>query len=175
MIHMTTHIPADAGNGHYSRFNEGLLLLLVDALHSCRFGTFLFDCKKHRLIANLENRTASVWTWVNGFRPQLTEQTFVPKQVLNPPLPGLLKRIVLWEAMFMRWSGQPLVQEPPISTNFFSDNAQRTPTWQLPQGTVNALNVALTHKYHEARRIQELEEKVASLEAKVKGRRGSRH
>jgi hypothetical protein len=116
-----------------------------------------------------------VWTWVNGFRPQLTEQTFVPKQVLNPPLPGLLKRIVLWEAMFMRWSGQPLVQEPPISTNFFSDNAQRTPTWQLPQGTVNALNVALTHKYHEARRIQELEEKVASLEAKVKGRRGSRH
>jgi len=116
-----------------------------------------------------------VWTWVNGFRPQLTEQTFVPKQVLNPPLPGLLKRIVLWEAMFMRWSGQPLVQEPPISTNFFSDNAQRTPTWQLPQGTVNALNVALTHKDHEARRIQELEEKVASLEAKVKGRRGSRH
>ncbi|GMF16119.1 unnamed protein product [Phytophthora lilii] len=159
----------------YFEFNEGLLLLLADALHSCRFGTFLFDCKKHRLEANLENRTASVWTWVNGFRPQLTEQSFVPKQTLNPPLPGLLKRIVLWDAMFMRWAGQPLVQEPPISTNFFADNAQRTPTWQLPQSAVNALNVALTLKYREARLIQELEEKIAALGERVKGRRGSRH
>ncbi|KAL4124828.1 hypothetical protein PRIC2_008422 [Phytophthora ramorum] len=159
----------------YFEFNEGLLLLLADALHSCRFGTFLFDCKKHRLEANLENRTASVWTWVNGFRPQLTEQTFVPKQVLNPPLTGLLKRVALWDAMFMRWSGQPLVQEPQMVTNFFSDNAERTPTWQLPQGTVNALNVALTVKYREARLIQELEKRITDLEAKVKGRRGSRH
>ncbi|KAG6952401.1 hypothetical protein JG687_00013027 [Phytophthora cactorum] len=159
----------------FYRFNEGLLLMLADALHSCRFGTFLFDCKKHRQEANLENRTTSVWTWVNGFRPQLTEQTFVSKQVLNPPLTGLLKRITLWDAMFMRWSGQPLVQEPPISTNFFSDNSQRTLTWQLPQGTLNALNAALTLKYREARLIQELEERIAALEEKVKGRRGSRH
>ncbi|KAL3666673.1 hypothetical protein V7S43_008302 [Phytophthora oleae] len=159
----------------YFEFNEGLLLMLADALHSCRFGTFLFDCKKHRQEANLENRTASVWTWVNGFRPQLTEQTYVPKQVLNPPLTGLLKRIGLWEAMFMRWSGQPLVQEPPISTNFFSDNTQRILTWQLPQGTANALNVALTTQYREARLIQDLEERIAVLEEKVKGRRGSRH
>ncbi|KAF1794871.1 Myotubularin family [Phytophthora cactorum] len=159
----------------YFEFNEGLLLMLADALHSCRFGTFLFDCKKHRQEANLENRTTSVWTWVNGFRPQLTEQTFVSKQVLNPPLTGLLKRITLWDAMFMHWSGQPLVQEPPISTNFFSDNSQRTLTWQLPQGTLNALNAALTLKYREARLIQELEERIAALEEKVKGRRGSRH
>ncbi|ETL85082.1 hypothetical protein F441_15829 [Phytophthora nicotianae CJ01A1] len=159
----------------YFEFNEGLLLMLADALHSCRFGTFLFDCKKHRQEANLGNRTTSVWTWVNGFRPQLTEQTYAPKQVLNPPLTGLLKRVVLWDAMFMRWSGQQLVQEPPISTNFFSDNSQRTPTWQLPQGTLNALNTALTVKYREAQLIQELEERITALEEKVKGRRGSRH
>ncbi|RLN52480.1 hypothetical protein BBJ29_001112, partial [Phytophthora kernoviae] len=146
------------------RFNEGLLLLLADALHSCRFGTFLFDCKKHRLEANLENRTASVWTWVNGFRPQLTEHTYEPKQVLNPPLMGLLKRVMLWDAMFMRWSGQPLVQEPPAVTNFFADNSQRTPTWRMPQGTVIALNTALTLKYREAQLIQELEERIAALE-----------
>ncbi|KAF4321624.1 hypothetical protein BBI17_000697, partial [Phytophthora kernoviae] len=157
------------------RFNEGLLLLLADALHSCRFGTFLFDCKKHRLEANLENRTASVWTWVNGFRPQLTEHTYEPKQVLNPPLMGLLKRVMLWDAMFMRWSGQPLVQEPPAVTNFFADNSQRTPTWRMPQGTVVALNMALTLKYREAQLIQELEERIAALEERVKGRRGSRH
>ncbi|CAI5741816.1 unnamed protein product [Hyaloperonospora brassicae] len=159
----------------YFEFNEGLLLLVADALHSCRFGTFLFDCKKHRQDVDLENRTASVWTWVNGFRSQLTEQTYVPKKVLSPPLAGLLKRIALWDAMFMHWSGQPLLQEPPVSTNFLTDNAQRTPTWQLPQRVVNALNVALTLKYREARLIQELEERIASLEEKINGHRGSRH
>ncbi|CAH0473371.1 unnamed protein product [Peronospora belbahrii] len=160
---------------NYFEFNEGLLLLLVDALYSCRFGTFFFDCKKHRHDADLENRTPSVWTWANGFRSQLTEQTYVPKLVLNPPLAGLLKRVALWDAMFMRWSGQPLVQEPPVTTNFFADNAQRTPTWQLPQSTINALNIVLTQRYREARLIQELEERIVALEEKVNGRRGSRH
>ncbi|RLN02306.1 hypothetical protein BBJ28_00003988 [Nothophytophthora sp. Chile5] len=161
------------GSAHL--FNEGLLLLLADALHSCRFGTFLFDCKKHRHEANLENRTASVWTWVNGFRPQLTEQFFVPTQSLNPPPSGLLKRVMLWDAMFMRWAGQPLVQEPATVTDFFPDNSQRTPTWQMPQGTVNTLNAALTIKYREAQLIQELKERIATLDLKVKSRRGSRH
>ncbi|CAH0486358.1 unnamed protein product [Peronospora farinosa] len=159
----------------YFEFNEGLLLLLADALYSCRFGTFFFDCKKHREDADLKNRTPSVWTWANGFKPQLTEQTYVPKLVLNPPLAGLLKRVALWDAMFMRWPGQPLVQEPPISANFFADNTQRTPTWQLPQSTINALNVALTLQYREARLIQELKERIATLEESVNGRRGSRH
>ncbi|RMX69334.1 hypothetical protein KXD40_001678 [Peronospora effusa] len=159
----------------YFEFNEGLLLLLADALYSCRFGTFFFDCKKHREDADLKNRTPSVWTWANGFKPQLTEQTYVPKLVLNPPLAGLLKRVALWDAMFMRWPGQPLVQEPPISANFFADNTQRTPTWQLPQSTINALNVALTLQYREARLIQELKERIATLEERVNGRRGSRH
>ena len=116
-----------------------------------------------------------MWTWANGFRPQLTEQTYVPNLVLNPPLTGLLKRVALWDAMFMRWPGQPLVQEPPISANFFADNTQRTPTWQLPQSTINALNVALTLKYREARLIQELKERIAALEESVNGSRGSRH
>ncbi|RLN86230.1 hypothetical protein BBJ28_00019705, partial [Nothophytophthora sp. Chile5] len=129
----------------------------------------------HRHEANLENRTASVWTWVNGFRPQLTEQFFVPTQSLNPPPSGLLKRVVLWDAMFMRWAGQPLVQEPATVTDFFPDNGLRTPTWQMPQGTVNTLNAALTIKYREAQLIQELKERIATLELKVKSRRGSRH
>lgn len=150
-----------------SRFNEGLLLLLIDALHSCRFGTFLLDCKKHRYEAGLDTRTPSVWTWVNGFRPQLTEPSFKHNQVLNAPVTGMLKRVALWENVFLRWSGQPLVQEPPIITNFFPDNEQRISTWQLPQGTVNALNAMLTTKYTEAQLVHQLREQISTLERGV--------
>lgn len=143
------------------------MLALADALHSCRFGTFLLDCKKLRKEADLENRTTSVWTWLNGLRPELTEKGFVANQVLDPPVTGLLKRVVVWESIFLRWCAQPLLQEPPVKTNFFSGNAQHILTWQLPQGTINALNAALTANSKEAQLIQQLRDRIAALEAQV--------
>uniref|UniRef100_K3X8T7 Myotubularin phosphatase domain-containing protein n=1 Tax=Globisporangium ultimum (strain ATCC 200006 / CBS 805.95 / DAOM BR144) TaxID=431595 RepID=K3X8T7_GLOUD len=151
----------------YFEFNEGFLLTLADALHSCRFGTFLLDCKKLRKEADLENRTPSVWTWLNGLKSELTEQSFVPNQTLDPPVTGLLKRVVVWESIFLRWSAQPLLQEPPVTTNFFSGNTQRISTWQLPQGTINALNAALTSNFKETQLIQQLLDRIAALEAQV--------
>ncbi|KAF1320214.1 Myotubularin-like protein, partial [Globisporangium splendens] len=137
------------------------------ALHSCRFGTFLLDCKKLRKEADLENRTPSVWTWLNGLKSELTEQSFAPNQTLDPPVTGLLKRVVVWESIFLRWSAQPLLQEPPVTTNFFSGNAQRISTWQLPQGTINALNTALMSNFKEAQVIRQLRDRIAELEAQV--------
>lgn len=146
--------------------------MLIDALHSCRFGTFLFDCKKLRHEADLENRTVSVWTWLNGFRGQLSEPTFVPDRTLDPPLTGLLKHVGVWESIYLRWCAQPLVRGPIVDaqTNFFPENAQRIPTWQLPQGTMNALSVALSAKYKEAQLIQKLSMRVAALEKQLQDR-----
>lgn len=141
--------------------------MLADALHSCRFGTFLFDCKKHRQEVNLDERTPSVWTWINGFKEQLSEPTFVPNQTLNPPLPGLLKRVSLWHAMFLRWSGQPLVDEPAATVSVFPQNSERCLTWQLPQGTLMALNAMQSQRYQEAQLIQGLQERIASLEKQL--------
>jgi myotubularin-related protein 1/2 len=149
----------------YFEFNEGLLLMLADALHSCRFGTFLFDCKKHRQEVNLDERTPSVWTWINGFKEQLSAPTFVPNQTLNPPVPGLLKRVALWPAMFLRWSGQTLVEEPTFEA--FPQNEERCLTWQLPQGTLMALNMLYSRRYQEAKLIQGLQERIAALEMQL--------
>lgn len=156
------------------RFNEGLLLMLIDALHSCRFGTFLLDCKKLRNEADLENRTVSVWTWLNGFKAQLSEPTFVPNRTLDPPVTGLLKRVGVWESIFLRWCAQPLLREPIVDhASFFPEMAQRIPTWQLPQGAMNALGVSLAAKYKEAQLIQQLTARVAALEKQLQGRTSS--
>lgn len=142
--------------------------MLLEALHSCRFGTFLLDCAKLRREADLENRTVSVWTWLNGFRSQLSEPLFVPNRALDPPVTGLLKRVVVWESVLLRWCAQPLVQEPLTSVRFFPENAQRSSTWQLPQGTMNALSAALAATYREAQLIQQLSDRVAALEAQLR-------
>lgn len=155
------------GPCRFARFNEGLLLTLVDALHSCRFGTFLFDCKKHRHEVNLDERTPSVWTWINGFKAQLSEPSFIPDQQLNPPLTGLLKAVTLWDAMFLRWSGQQLVQDPSNAADCFPENAKRTPTWQLPQGALNALNVAYARRFQECELVQSLQNRIAALEQQM--------
>lgn len=143
--------------------------MLIEALHSCRFGTFLLDCKKLRMEAELESRTVSVWTWLNGFRSQLTEPTFAGNKTLNPPVAGLLKRVAVWESVFLRWCAQPLLHEPPVdSASFFPENAQRISTWRLPQGTMNALAVALSARYQEALLVQKLGDRVAALEQQLR-------
>ncbi|KAJ0402451.1 hypothetical protein P43SY_000604 [Pythium insidiosum] len=131
-------------------FNEGFLLMLAEALHSCRFGTFLFDCRKHREEVGLKSRTPSVWAWINGFRQELTEPMFVPNQHLSPPAAGLLRSVVLWDSMFMRWSVQPSLHEPSAPQDFFADQKSRVLTWQLPRPTWDVLNEAMAVKLRHA-------------------------
>lgn len=149
--------------------------MLIEALHSCRFGTFLLDCKKLRREADLESRTVSVWTWLNGFRTQLTEPSFVANRTLDPPVTGLLKRVVVWESVFLRWCAQPLLLDPPVDVvSFFPENARRISTWQFPQGTMNALSVALNARFHEAALVQRLSERVAALEQQLRDQEQAR-
>ncbi|TMW68529.1 hypothetical protein Poli38472_005997 [Pythium oligandrum] len=152
----------------YFEFNEGMLLMLAEALHSCRFGTFLLDCKKHRIDATLESRTPSVWTWINGFRAELTEPSFVPNQSLNPPLPGLLRSVALWETMYLRWTVQEMLHEPPIKHDYYPDNKRRIMTWQLPKVAWNALNAAMTVKMRDADMVQRLSMRMSALTAEMR-------
>lgn len=46
-------------------WNESFLADLMDAVFSCHFGTFLFDCEREREEARLSDRTESFWSWVN--------------------------------------------------------------------------------------------------------------
>eukprot|EP01133_Synstelium_polycarpum_P018609 gene18609-22269_t len=45
-------------------FNERLLLDILQHLFSCRFGTFLFNCERERMLNNLHTTTVSLWSHV---------------------------------------------------------------------------------------------------------------
>lgn len=46
-------------------FNERYLMLILDHLYSCRFGTFLYDSEKGRVEAEARRRTVSLWTYLS--------------------------------------------------------------------------------------------------------------
>lgn len=66
-------------------YNDALLLDLVDALHDCRFGTFLFDTYKERVESNLLKSTISFWQYVNEFKSSYVNLYYQPNiEVLEP-------------------------------------------------------------------------------------------
>src|SRR5271163_3602123 len=43
-------------------FNEAFLLAIMTHLHSCRFGTFLFNSYSERILHQVREKTASLWS-----------------------------------------------------------------------------------------------------------------
>ena len=46
-------------------FNDTFLSIVADALYSCRFGTFLYDCERQRTHADVYNKTYSLWDYIS--------------------------------------------------------------------------------------------------------------
>ncbi|RLN98726.1 hypothetical protein BBJ28_00009341 [Nothophytophthora sp. Chile5] len=46
-------------------FNERYLMLILDHLYSCRFGTFLYDCQRERVEQEALHPTQSLWSFLN--------------------------------------------------------------------------------------------------------------
>lgn len=49
---------------HAFEYDERVLRFVMQAVLSCRFGTFLFDSERERAAADVRARTVSVWTEV---------------------------------------------------------------------------------------------------------------
>ena len=47
------------------QFNEAFLLVILEHLYSCRFGTFLFNSERERKEKNLKDKTVSLWSYIN--------------------------------------------------------------------------------------------------------------
>lgn len=49
-------------------YNEAMLITILDALYSCKFGTFLCNSEKERVEHKLSERTVSLWSYlISGF------------------------------------------------------------------------------------------------------------
>jgi myotubularin-related protein 1/2 len=74
----TNPLPSDAVSQimsqfpNYFEFNERFLIVILDNIYNCRFGTFLFNSEKERRFVKLEETTPCFWDWL--LRPKLTQK-----------------------------------------------------------------------------------------------------
>ncbi|KAF2069608.1 hypothetical protein CYY_009073 [Polysphondylium violaceum] len=99
---------------HAFEFNERFLLKILDALYSCQFGTFLYDCEKERSKAF---NTPSFWSFAEVNKPMFVNPFYSPPVLAansgsysskstyrsNTLFPTFdIKFIRLWEAYYCR-------------------------------------------------------------------------
>ncbi|TYZ59750.1 hypothetical protein PybrP1_009825 [[Pythium] brassicae (nom. inval.)] len=58
------------------QFNERFLIIILDHLYSCRFGTFLYNSEKARVEEELSRPTVSLWTYMNTLDRAVIENPF---------------------------------------------------------------------------------------------------
>lgn len=58
------------------QFNERFLIIILDHLYSCRFGTFLYNSEKVRTEEELRQPTVSLWTYMNTLDRAVIENPF---------------------------------------------------------------------------------------------------
>ncbi|XP_041926782.1 myotubularin isoform X1 [Alosa sapidissima] len=85
-------------------FNERLLMVILDHLYSCRFGTFLYNCENVRDNNLLRTKTVSLWSLVNSdtssfINPFYTEES---SRVLYPV--ASMRHLELWVTYYIRWN-----------------------------------------------------------------------
>ncbi|CAM9100290.1 unnamed protein product [Ectocarpus fasciculatus] len=93
----------------YFEFNPRFLLCIADHIQSCRFGTFLCDTNKARKENMLEERSDSLWTFLELHRPVFLSQLYTvdTQHELLPPLSSILRHVRLWSDYYLRWSPAP--------------------------------------------------------------------
>ncbi|KRZ44738.1 Myotubularin-related protein 6 [Trichinella pseudospiralis] len=85
-------------------FNEFFLLTLHDHLHSCNFGTFLYNSTKDRIQSKVSSRTYSLWGYMSRLEESLRNPLYDPsdiKDILKPDLRP--QQINYWRAMYNRY------------------------------------------------------------------------
>ena len=88
-------------------FNEDFLMIILDHLYSCLFGTFLYNSDKERKQNDLRKCTQSIWSFVNQNRERYLNPLFNPEtdgqsQTLMPD--ASLRFMKLWTGYYCRWN-----------------------------------------------------------------------
>jgi len=71
---------------HFPRsfeFNERFLITILDHVHSCLFGTFLFNCELERRKAGVREKTVSLWTYIYAQRPIYLSSQYDPASTVD--------------------------------------------------------------------------------------------
>ncbi|KAF3918453.1 Myotubularin [Orbilia brochopaga] len=92
-------------------FNERFLRRLLYHMHSCQYGTFLYNSEKDRVEAHAEQKTRSVWDYFLARRGEWMNSTYDPAADLDErgsrgrvifPVTGAGKEAKWWAELFGR-------------------------------------------------------------------------
>ncbi|XP_043101080.1 myotubularin isoform X1 [Puntigrus tetrazona] len=85
-------------------FNERLLVVILDHLYSCRFGTFLYNCESARESNNVRAKTVSLWSFINSDTSLYINPFYTPEssRVLYPV--ASMRHLELWVTYYIRWN-----------------------------------------------------------------------
>lgn len=92
-------------------FTEAALIFVLEHVHSCRYGTFLYNSERERHAQNVAMKTVSIWTPLIDPRhaAQFVNPCFVPVGgVLYPNCS--MKKLQVWEGAYMRHDAEARVR-----------------------------------------------------------------
>ncbi|XP_053564569.1 myotubularin-related protein 2 isoform X2 [Bombina bombina] len=96
---------------HAFEFNEYFLLMILDHLYSCLFGTFLCNSEQQRLKEGILKGTMSLWSFINSQLEDFTNPLYVnySNHVLYPV--ANTRHLELWVGYYIRWNPRTKPQE----------------------------------------------------------------
>ncbi|EKX40604.1 hypothetical protein GUITHDRAFT_75440 [Guillardia theta CCMP2712] len=159
--------------------NEELLLELIEMVHVCKFGTFLFNSECERRRAGVHKKTVSFWSHVNMNLDRYRNPHYVKYPGLIFPETSV-RRLYVWEKLFFRdCTSLPPPQDhcPSIELESSASHISR----QLTElnGSVEKLskeNAELRIQTdRDKMRIRELESRLRSLAGEAFSPHGSSH
>jgi len=82
-------------------FTEKLLKEIMDAVYSCKYGTFLCNNQYERDQKNISSRTRSLWTYILQHIEDYTNPFYVPTDIIYPDTE--LCSLQLWSSYYLRY------------------------------------------------------------------------
>eukprot|EP00116_Pleurobrachia_bachei_P001107 sb/3461369/ len=96
---------------HSFEFNNNLLLTIAQHLHSCLFGTFLFDCDKQRKEMEVKTKTVSLWSYINTCKTRFLNPLYKEKKECILPVISM-RTIRLWKQYWMAYHPYHKFEDP---------------------------------------------------------------
>lgn len=88
-------------------FTTSALLFVTREINSCRSGSFLMDTGEQRRSIQLDERTLSIWELImSEQRDTIVNENYIEQRLVLPECSRLLRNVVLWNQVHMRWSAQ---------------------------------------------------------------------
>lgn len=152
-------------------FNDKFLLLILDELFACRFGTFLFDSERERTIdpkLDVTKKTPSLWTYALSpiYRQNYVNPLYDPseKTTSRSISPDLRKsHIKLWNEFWVRYlvPSNTLIF-PHRSHSLFNRSYAYFQAFPIPRDVIsersNSINELLKILKNEKKKVEQINE-----------------